>query len=86
MIEKNKFQFETLSIINFGSELKKKLFTALINRALSQTRWHYQSQVKVVVFINNKNFLQREEGTSFKLGKVLPSSALFMADSGERAI
>ncbi len=37
-------------------------------------------EYKLLRCIQLTNFLQREEGTSFKLGYVLPSSALFIVD------
>ncbi len=35
------------------------------NRALSPTRWHYQSQVKVIVFLNNQIFYEVKKVLAF---------------------
>jgi hypothetical protein len=50
------------------SALGNDFLSFFLKKSLPKNKWHYQFKVLDVVFLKNYNCLQRQEGTSFKLG------------------
>jgi hypothetical protein len=53
------FFMDMYLLFTFKLDCFRAIYRNPNNRALSTTRWHYQSQVQVAVFLNNYFFAKR---------------------------